>query len=84
MYWLMVFVQMLIVIAVGWTGIYFKVPTSGLVLGMAGVAVAWLLTVAPVKLYLWCTSPEYRQRHWDRVEREARLRRENYGVLPRP
>lgn len=53
MYWLMVCLQILIVILVGWTGIYFEWTKNGLVLGLLGVAAAWLLTVAPLEIYLW-------------------------------
>ncbi len=48
----MYIIQMMIVIAVGWTGIYYQWTPNMLLLGILGMAAAYALTVWPLKLYL--------------------------------
>lgn len=51
--WLWRILQMAIIIVAGWWMIYMKFTTSGIVIGLFGLGVAWLLTVLPFKIYLW-------------------------------
>lgn len=51
--WLWRILQMAIIILAGWWMIYMQFTTSGIVIGLFGLGVAWLLTVLPFKIALW-------------------------------
>ena len=45
--------QILIMMAVSFWMIYVEATPSGLLIGAVGIGAAWLLTVAPLKIYDW-------------------------------
>lgn len=51
--WLWRILQAAIVIAVGWWMIYMKFTNNGILIGLVGVGAAFILTVVPLKIWLW-------------------------------